>query len=247
MLLQHLLLGFELGVYAPHEHCMLFWCARREHCMRRPRRRTGARARLAACAIPGCCGCTGAGLWTGVSSYEAVLSGTRSAGCLRRHSVYLVHAAWWAQAPTHFLGAQKRGTQLSAVRAGMHHSLDQSDFTSAQVLRLPVRHAAAERAGAHRGAPAAGRRPALTPRQRNRPQGRGVRRGARRRCLRGRQGPGRRQARGGRPRRRASRLRPAGRGGAQPGSHFAREGCIGDSAGQHATCWMRAWVGIGLA
>ena len=28
VLLQHLLLGFELGVYAPHEHCMLFWCAR---------------------------------------------------------------------------------------------------------------------------------------------------------------------------------------------------------------------------
>ena len=27
MLLQHLLLGFELGVYAPHEHCMLFWYA----------------------------------------------------------------------------------------------------------------------------------------------------------------------------------------------------------------------------
>ncbi len=25
VLLQHLLLGFELGVYAPHEHCMLFW------------------------------------------------------------------------------------------------------------------------------------------------------------------------------------------------------------------------------
>lgn len=27
VLLQHLLLGFELGVYAPHEHCMLFWYA----------------------------------------------------------------------------------------------------------------------------------------------------------------------------------------------------------------------------
>lgn len=25
VLLQHLLLGFELGVYAAHEHCMLFW------------------------------------------------------------------------------------------------------------------------------------------------------------------------------------------------------------------------------
>ncbi len=62
MLLQHLLLGFELGVYAPHEHCMLFWCAPRQHCMlfwcaprqhcmlfwcaRRLRRRTCARARL---------------------------------------------------------------------------------------------------------------------------------------------------------------------------------------------------------
>jgi hypothetical protein len=25
VLLQHLLLGFELDVYAPHEYCYLFW------------------------------------------------------------------------------------------------------------------------------------------------------------------------------------------------------------------------------
>ena len=87
MLLQHLLLGFELGVYAPHEHCMLFWCARRA-IARRPRQRAWARARLRPVSSRG----VAAAAWAGArcdAGFTVRHAFSRMPG---RHSVYLLHA-----------------------------------------------------------------------------------------------------------------------------------------------------------
>ena len=36
MLLQHLVLGFELDLYAPEEFCMMYWCAASPYSLYKP-------------------------------------------------------------------------------------------------------------------------------------------------------------------------------------------------------------------